>query len=127
MKIGIVVLGAAETASRFSKRAARSKTVFKKAAKKAAQIVLADAVSLAPIDTGALRASGRITEVAGGETPLFDIQFGGDKAPYAVFVHEDLTVQHKTGQAKFLETALQMNAKRVKKIIGDGLAELYQA
>lgn len=33
----------------------------------------------------------------------------GFKAPYAVYVHEDLTKKHSNGQAKFLEIAFRTN------------------
>lgn len=31
---------------------------------------------------------------------------GGPAAPYAIFVHEDLTAFHKVGQAKFIESVI---------------------
>lgn len=57
-----------------------------------------------PVDTGALRASGFTeppVQTATGGSVTFG--FGGAAAPYAVLVHEDLTVRHRVGQAKYLE------------------------
>lgn len=51
-----------------------------------------------PVDTGNLRASA-FTRREG-----FNVQIGYTAA-YALFVHEDMEAHHKTGQAKFLETA----------------------
>lgn len=65
-----------------------------------------------PVDTGELRASihQEGPEITGG---LFTkgsistmIVCGGPAAPYAIYVHEDLTAYHKVGQAKFIESTL---------------------
>lgn len=57
---------------------------------------------LVPVLTGALKSSGRV-EVGG---LLATISYGGSDAPYGAIVHEDLTLTHVNGQAKFLEQAV---------------------
>ncbi len=91
--------------------------------------VLARAKALAPVDTGALRASGQAawmgTQAAGrgggaklheqgpeGGAPAFPLQPGPGEAyvaftmEYAAAVHEDPDAHHDVGEAKFLEKAL---------------------
>lgn len=60
---------------------------------------------LVPVDTGALRASGRV-EDPNFETAtrvVAELSYGGSAAPYALYVHEDLNARHSVGQAKYLE------------------------
>lgn len=62
--------------------------------------ILGRAVELCPIDTGYLRRSGTIIQTANSVTVGF-------YAPYAVYVHERIGLNHPVGQAKFLEVAAQ--------------------
>lgn len=57
------------------------------------------AVENCPIDSGALRGSQAVDR----EDNSVIMGFGGQAAPYAVIVHEDQTVYHPVGKAKFLE------------------------
>jgi hypothetical protein len=78
-----------------------------RALKEEAKIELAEAIRRTPKDTGDLRKSGRLSEVKNSNrTSSIEIKFGGDLAPYAVYVHEDLEAHHPVGQAKFLESVL---------------------
>ncbi len=70
------------------------------------QEMLTEALPITPVDTGNLRASGRVSlpRVSLGGVEV-DVGFGGAAAPYALFVHERLDAYHKPPtQAKFLET-----------------------
>lgn len=70
---------------------------------------------LTPWETGHL-AGGTYTEPIGtSDAPGIEIGYIAD---YAVFVHERTELHHPVGQAKFLETALKQNAKRILEIIG---------
>lgn len=62
------------------------------------------AVERAPVDTGALRNSALVTPDPNDELAIA-LSFGGAAAPYAVYVHENLTAHHPVGEAKFLERA----------------------
>lgn len=59
-----------------------------------AEVLLEESLKLVPVDSGALRDSGKVVDGA----VVYD-------APHAVTVHEDLDAQHANGQAKFLEAA----------------------
>jgi len=55
---------------------------------------------LVPVETGALRASGRVEETEDGA----EVIYGNDMVNYALYVHEDLQARHpRGGQAKYLE------------------------
>ncbi len=73
-----------------------------------AQGVMSTALPITPILTGALRRSGHVDEPEiAGETISVTLGFGGDAAPYAVYVHENLVARHNPPtQAKFLEVPL---------------------
>jgi hypothetical protein len=76
------------------------------------------AKQLTPVDTGNLRASGRV------EGPLdvsshgvtYVLAYGGAALEYALRIHEDLNMRHAVGQAKFLETP-------VREEVGSGRSE----
>ena len=107
--------------------------------KAAAMVVNRDAVKLAPIDTGNLRASAYIRRVEIEGFVGFEVGFG---ASYAVFVHENpragktkgyspkgvkyfkgkkLTKKStgfsQVGEWKFLEKAVFMNTKKILEIV----------
>lgn len=52
-----------------------------------------------PVDTGALRSSGR---VEGPALNVVTLSFGGASAPYALKVHEELDTPHTVGEARYL-------------------------
>jgi hypothetical protein len=82
-----------------------------------------------PVDTGALRASHETTEPTfkGGEIEVA-IQVGGPAAPYGFIIHERLDLNHRVGEAKFLERSVTEAAggfaerlgRRVAKNLGVG-------
>lgn len=67
---------------------------------KIGQSILARAVDLAPMDTGYLKSSGLLVVKENSVVITF-------QAPYATYVHEDMSKTHTTGRAKFLEIAVQ--------------------
>lgn len=95
-----------------------------------AELMMTEAKRLTPVDTGALRASGIVEQpVIGlggfGSDVSVRLGFGGPAAPYAVYVHENLdpNVQHKVGQAKFLETAVLNGVVGLAERIADSMRE----
>lgn len=57
-----------------------------------------------PVDLGALRASGHVTQPKSmGDETVVELVYGGPAAPYAVIQHERLDFDHNVGQAKYLE------------------------
>lgn len=75
-----------------------------------------------PVDTGTLRDSGQVDMEIDGSTITVILGYGGAAKDYAVIQHEDLTLHHTHGQAKFLETPMLAKAPEVQsrlfKIIG---------
>lgn len=77
--------------------------------------ILAASRPLVPVDTGALRASGYVTEpVQEGNLLVVEVGYGGTASKinpktgepsgkYALMVHENLEAFHKVGMAKYLE------------------------
>jgi hypothetical protein len=92
-----------------------------------AEIEMTESKRRVPVDTGALRGSGRVVgPIDEGGDSLVRMEFGDAAAPYALYVHEDLEAFHKVGQAKYLESVLvesaphlaQRVARRVARILG---------
>lgn len=86
-----------------------------------AKIELTEAKRRTPVDTGTLRASGKVGMMREGRTIIAIFSFGGPAESYVVYVHERLDVFHMVGQAKFLESVLNESrahmAKRIAKRI----------
>jgi hypothetical protein len=60
-----------------------------------------------PVDRGTLRGTVRVVgPFREGRRIWVLIVCGGPAAPYAIFVHENLTAVHPVGQAKFLESVI---------------------
>lgn len=65
-----------------------------------------------PVDFGILKGSGFVDKpTRRGRRVVIELGFGGPAAPYAVYVHEDLTAFHTVGEAKYLQKPLR-SAKR---------------
>lgn len=107
----------------------RPKEVLKLAAQSInveAEAIMAEAKEITPVDLGALRASGLVMPVQFMPTKIrVAMGFGGPSAPYAIYVHEDLTANHPVGQAKFLEQPFRDRlpgmSKRIAERIERGL------
>lgn len=72
--------------------------------------VMTDSKKQTPVDTGRLRSSGFVSapmEVGPGGGMKVVMGYGTE---YAVFVHEDTDASHTTGNAKYLEKALNAKA-----------------
>lgn len=75
-----------------------------------------------PVDTGTLRSSGHVSLPFIGPSDIsVQLRYGGPAASYAVKVHEDLTVHHGNGQAKYLERPVVLMAPQMAQFIGTGL------
>ncbi len=85
-----------------------------------AEVIMAEAKSLTPVDTGALRASGHVNEPDVSENEVtVTMGFGGPAVDYAIYVHENLAAFHDDGQAKFLEQPLMIAANDLVSRIAD--------
>lgn len=77
--------------------------------RKCAGVVLRKSYQYVPVETGALKASGRISDNGKkGFATQVKVEYGGPGAFYALYVHEDLTKFHEPPTcAKFLERAVR--------------------
>jgi len=90
---------------------------------RAAEHVLGVSNDLVPHDVGDLERSGA-TDVD-AERLIAVIAYD---TPYAVVQHEDLTLQHDEGrQAKYLETAVNTERKRVLELVAEGIEEAMRS
>lgn len=66
--------------------------------------IMAESQKKVPVDTGRLRSTGYVAPPQEGEdSPTVEIGYGTD---YGIYVHERTEVRHTTGEAKFLEKAV---------------------
>jgi len=103
-----------------------------RALRKAGRVIIETTTPLVPIDTGALRKTGRFVvekEPAVGGTFL-NVSYGDAEGEgevhYAVFVHEDLTARHKIGQAKYLENGVRLSLPKVLEILKVNLKDVVE-
>jgi len=82
-----------------------------------AQIERTESMKRTPVDVGNLKASHLVRPPVIRNTVDVSVTIGvgGPAAPYAIFVHEDLNVDHTSGQAKFLESTLKESAPYIAK------------
>ncbi len=86
-----------------------------------AEHVIGDAQQLAPVDTGALQASGTTLPIESeGDSIVKEIGFNTD---YAAAVHENMVAHHDIGQPKYLTTALDQNASKLGPFIAAKVKE----
>jgi hypothetical protein len=81
---------------------------------------------LVPVDTGALKDSGRVSQDGLEAAISYGAEDGAgrngqDTAAYAVPQHERLDFEHPNGQAKYLEIPMHSQAERVAEVIVGGL------
>jgi hypothetical protein len=78
-----------------------------KALRHEAQEAFAHSQDEVPVDTGALKASGRVRPESGvynrGNDVYVELTYGGTAVEYGVYVHENLEAFHPHGKAKYLE------------------------
>lgn len=84
----------------------------------AAEMIRGESIDLTPVDLGDLRASAKVVSApsafGGDDGPTVAITYGTE---YAIVQHEDLTLSHDDGEAKFLEKAVSRNQDRAVAII----------
>jgi len=79
---------------------------FEQAMFATANEVLNQSKKIVPVDLGALKDSGKVEKPKRSTTGVsVEITYGGTSAPYALYVHEDPSAQHKPGKSyHFLKT-----------------------
>jgi hypothetical protein len=84
-----------------------------------AQAILNASQGIVPVDTGALKASGKVSEVVSESGALsINVSYGSDEVGYAQYVHEI----HKT-QPKFLERPLRAAVGGFERRLADKLKQ----
>jgi len=79
-----------------------------------------------PVDTGALRASGQVDTEAQGSVVTSELGYGGESAPYAIYVHE-INKNYRGGkQWKYLETPLKEDLPAINDSIADAVREFVE-
>lgn len=69
--------------------------------------VIEDAKRRAPVDTGTMRASGAVLPpIRHHGQIVIEAGFGGAASDYVIAQHEDLSLRHTVGEAKFLEKSM---------------------
>jgi len=73
---------------------------FEQAMFATANEVLNQSKKIVPVDLGALKDSGKVEKPKRSTTGVsVEITYGGTSAPYALYVHEDPSAQHKPGKS----------------------------
>lgn len=91
------------------------------ATRAAADHLLAVSEPLVPEDTGALKASGQVTQEGTKATVSYSA-VAPDGYDYAAIQHERLDYHHEHGQAKYLEQPMNSEAHAILGIVGETLA-----
>jgi hypothetical protein len=80
--------------------------------------VMTDAKQRAPVDLGAMRGSGYVSPAeTRGNRVTVETGFGGPAKDYVIQQHEDLSLNHPVGEAKFLERAFDAAAPGAGEVI----------
>ena len=107
----------------FNKRLVKAVAKMKKGArngiKLGAALIKAESQRRTPVDTGNLKAGHYTTFQTNGGLISAEV---GTTAEYAIYVHEDLEANHKVGEAKFLENAIEAKRNEVAKVIKNQLS-----
>lgn len=84
---------------------------------KAMGIIYDASQPLVPVDTGALKRSGVIEQVDKGFKIKYHSENPNNGYNYAVIQHENMSFNHRVGQAKYLEDAIKNNMEEIENAI----------
>lgn len=123
--LGATIDGLADLARANARVRAAIKQAQADAMRAEAEALLADSQLLVPVETGALKASGRVEDVRlAGDSSDFVVAYGGEGIDYAIRQHEDLTLHHpQGGSAKFLERPALERLKGLEARVGKRVAD----
>ena len=141
MKVSVELEGA-EVLEKIIRRAAgdpESKRALGQAMYGFATGILNESKKLVPVDTGALRNSGRVEDdKISGDVIEVAISYGGAAGQYAAIVHDDMTMDHspskltavtkrpRRGQAKYLEIPVMAAAPKFVRSIATRYVNYYR-
>ena len=76
-----------------------------------------------PVDTGALRSTGKSTV---NSSAMLELSFGGPAVNYAFTVHEGIRdgrpINFRSGQSKFLESAIDERESKLRDAVKDSIS-----
>jgi|GEM_PF-4337343 len=121
------VSGVNVTLRSIGKKKADAAATIAEVLQKNADIIFARSQILVPVDTTALKASGKVSVTGRGTGAKLEVSYGGGSVYYAVYVHESVEIPHAPPTvAKFLSKAVvQTKGTRkamTKKLIGTTIA-----
>jgi hypothetical protein len=125
----VTVTGVDQLIANVKNLANKSSDAALRALREESEVIMTEAKNLTPVDTGALRGSGRVTATKepGGALSA-QLMFGNASVDYALIVHENTTAHHDVGQSKYLEEPLNRSLPnlpdRISKRIGQILKGL---
>lgn len=97
--------------------------VAAKALRHEAQEAFSNSQDEVPVDTGALKASGRVRPETGvfqrGNEVYVELTYGGTATEYSIYVHENLEAYHPHGKAKYLEDPMSRQVNGISGRIAD--------
>jgi hypothetical protein len=89
--------------------------------------VIAEAQERAPVDTGVMRGSGTVLPPQQDGTQVaVEAGFGGAAQAYVVRQHEDMTLNHAVGQAKFLEQPFLERAGKIPSNVAKRVEKAFE-
>jgi len=97
--------GTAEMKQNLKKLGVRAEHVLGQALYEEGERIMGESKLVVPVDTGTLKSSGHVTlPQKVGRFVRVVLSYGGAAAPYAIYVHENLTARHKPPtRNKYLE------------------------
>lgn len=111
MPSGAFIKGLVEMDRKIKDLARKFPEQFAEAQFEETMIEAEECVKRCPVKTGTLAGTIHATRPAiKGNSIRTTITAGGPRAPYAVYVHENLEARHPVGQAKFIESTLYESA-----------------
>ena len=97
----------------------------KLALEKIIDLILQASTEKVPVKTGRLRDSGFKEIGKEGDRVVGVVGYNRDgSANHDIFVHENLEVSHKSGEAKFLQNAVEENKSEILQILTDELKKV---
>ena len=122
----VSVTGTQALAAHIARLNGEATSALAKGLTRACEEIITDAKEhYVPVDTGALKNSGHVKPPrVEGDRVIVECGFGGAAAPYAIYVHEDLSAHHPVGEAKYLEKPA---LKKMQTLSADLAEELGRA
>ena len=119
--VTFTVKGADVVSARLTQLARRFPMAAAVALNEIAEEIMTDAKEHTPVETGRLRASGKVSDMATPGKMEVRLTYGTE---YAVHVHENLAARHPVGEAKFLERAIDRRAGTLARDLAAKLGEV---